>query len=96
MDLIDKSRKLMCLQVEYNLNKMELYSEEGTYDCRNVPKLMEKFERINKNSYGALLDFVYHVSFCKKYYVCEQCRRFAVEICNCIRRFIDGYYPVLS
>ena len=96
LELMYKNNELMCLTVEYNLNKMRLYSKEGTYECKNVPKLIEKFNRINKNSYGALLDFAYHVSNCRKYYECEFCKEFATEICIHVGRFVEGYSCLLS
>ena len=96
IELMNKNKKLMCLNVEYNLNKMNLYSAEGTYDFITVPKLINKFKRINKNSYYDLYDFMSHISNCKKYYQCENCRKFSTEICISIKRFIDSYYQFLS
>ena len=62
----------MCLNVEYNLNKMNLYSAEGTYDFITVPKLINKFKRINKNSYYDLYDFMSHIWRACFLSVCEK------------------------
>ena len=90
-ELMAKNKELMIMNVEYNLAKMGLYSEEGTYDYKNVPKLMNKFYHINKLSYGELSDFVNHISNCRKYYKCEACRNFANEIIKTIKRFVNSF-----
>ncbi|MBR3362684.1 MAG: hypothetical protein IKG40_02020 [Bacilli bacterium] len=95
LELMNKNKQLMCLTVEFNLNKIKIYAEEGSYDCRNCDKLLKRFEAINKNSYGALYDFECYVSDSRKYYNSKKCEQLATEVIVSVDRFINNFKELL-
>ena len=96
LELMQKNKQLMCLTVEFNLNKIKIYAEEGSYECRNCDKLLKRFEAINKNSYGALYDFECYVSESKKFYTSEVCKDLMREVVVSVGRFLDCFMPLLN
>ncbi len=91
LELMNKNKQLMCLTVEFNLNKIKIYAEDGSYDCKNCEKLLKRFQAINKNSYGALYDFECYVRYSKKYYTSKMCQDLATEVIVSVGRFINCF-----
>ena len=92
---MQKNKEIMILTVEFNLNKIKIYGEEGSYDCENCEKLLKRFNAINKNSYGALYDFIWYVKDSKKYYRSNKCKDLANEIIISVGRYLNCFEPIL-
>ena len=70
-------------------------AESGSYEMRSVFKLIDKFDSINKCSYGALMDFSYHCSNVSRYYKNKEAKILLKQIIADIDRFLASYADFL-
>ena len=66
-------------------------AESGSYEKRSCFKLLDKFDKLNKASYGALLDFSQHCSNVARYYKNPKAKSLLKQIVADISRFLDSY-----
>ena len=66
-------------------------AESQSYEMRSCFKLLDKFDKLNKASYGALLDFSHHCSNVARHYRNPQAKTILKNIVADIDRFINSY-----
>ena len=100
MDMVkafEIDRERMTEKIYHRLMCIGVYSDElESYEMRNSVKLYTSFKNMNKNSYGALLNFRQRLVECMKYYTAGKSIKLAGEIISCINDFLGKYEPLLS
>lgn len=70
-------------------------SESGSYELRSSFKLLDKFDSINKCSYGALMDFSNYCISVSRYYKNEKAKILLRQVVSDIGKFLASYEPFL-
>ncbi len=70
-------------------------AESGSYEMRSSFRLIDKFESINKCSYGSLMDFSEYCTNVSKYYKNIKAKNLLKQVISDISRFIACYEPFL-
>ncbi|WP_405305569.1 hypothetical protein [Methanobrevibacter sp.] len=71
--------------------EMVFLVRSNSYEKRSCFKLVNRFDRIDKCSYGALLDFSYYCSNSSRYYKNEKAKELIKQVVTDIDRFINSY-----
>lgn len=66
-------------------------AESGSYELKSSFRLIDRFDRLDKCSYGALLDFSYYCSNVARYYKNEKAKELLKQVIIDIDRFINAY-----
>ncbi len=78
-------------KVNDSFAEMVFLVRSNSYEKRSCFKLVDKFDRIDKCSYGALLDFSYFCSNSSRYYKNEKAKKLLKQVVVDIDRFINSY-----
>lgn len=86
-------------QLEQNITKKVIDSfaelvfvaESGSYEMRSSFRLIDKFDSINKCSYGALMEFSNYCNSISRYYKNEKARTLLKQVVTDIDRFLSSY-----
>ena len=65
--------------------------ESGSYEMRSCFRLLDRFDKMNKASYGALLEFSHYCSNVARYYKNPKAKALLKQIVADIDRFLDSY-----
>ena len=91
---IDKER--MSEKIYHRLMCIGVYSDEvESYEMRNSVKLYASFKKLNKNSYGALLNFKWRLVESIKFYTAKRSIKLANEVISFLNEFLYKYEPLL-
>ena len=66
-------------------------AESGSYEKRSCFKLLDKFDKLNKASYGSLKHFANYCSNDARYYKNPRAKELLKQIVTDVNRFIDAY-----
>ena len=66
-------------------------AESGSYEMRSCFRLLDKFDKLNKASYGSLLEFSHYCNNVARYYKNPQAKTILKTIVVDIDRFINSY-----
>lgn len=68
----------------------------GSYERRNILKLVDAFDKVNKLSYGSLKSFVDYVYNSIRYYTNSKAVNLLKEVVITINRYLEYNYYFLS
>ena len=71
--------------------EMVFLVRSNSYEKRSCFKLVNRFDRIDKTSYGALLDFLYFCNNSARYYTDERAKELLKIVIRDIDRFLNSY-----
>lgn len=66
-------------------------AESGSYEMRSCFRLLDKFDKLNKASYGSLKHFANYCSNVARYYKNPRAKELLKQIVTDVNRFIDAY-----
>ena len=66
-------------------------AESGSYEKRSCFKLLDKFDKLNKTSYGSLLEFSHYCNNVARYYKNQKAKELLKQVVTDINRFLDAY-----
>ena len=86
-------------ELELNINEKVIDSfaelvfvaESGSYEMRSSFRLIDRFDRLDKCSYGALLDFSHYCSNVARYYKNPKAKELLKQVVSDISRFVSAY-----
>ncbi|WP_296848167.1 hypothetical protein [uncultured Methanobrevibacter sp.] len=66
-------------------------AESESFEMKSCFRLLDKFDKLNKASYGALLDFSHYCNNVARYYKNQKAKSLLKQIVADIGRFLNSY-----
>lgn len=78
-------------KVEDSFAELVFVAESGSYEKRSCFKLIDAFDRLNKCSYGSLMDFSRYCINVSRYYKNPKAKELLSQVIKDIDRFLASY-----